>query len=314
MRGRLIILLVVVPLLLSAVGLAQRHVASGPDLQGIWDAGTLTPLQRPAGFIDRATFTREEAAEYDRTFYDRTRNSLPSPEDRLLQSDFDDMYVERKTLDGLRTSLIVEPSTGMLPPLLPPAQARAAGRPKRSFDDPETLTLVERCLINMTPTGSAASPPILPAPLFSSLYQIVQTNDAVVIFTEWIHDARIIRMNRPHLAPGIRRWLGDSIGHWEGNTLVVDTTNFRPDTHNLGSAEALHVVERLTRIDATTLRYRVTVDDPETWATPWVAEWPFRAASAPMYEVACHEGNYTTENFLRGARADERRTPDGPSR
>jgi hypothetical protein len=309
MLCRLIISIVVV-LLLSTVGRAQRNVASDPDLQGIWDAGTMTPLQRPVGFINRATFTPEEAAEYERTFYDRTRNLLPSPEDRLLQTDFNDAYVERKTLDGLRTSLIVEPSTGMLPPLLPPAQARAAGRPKRSFDDPETLNLVERCLINTSGAGSAASPPIVPHTLFSTLYQIVQTNDAVVIFTEWIHDTRIIRMNSPHLALGIRRWLGDSIGHWEGNTLVVDTTNFRPETHNQGSGEALHVVERFIRIDATTLSYRVTVDDPETWATPWVAEWPFRTTNASMYEVACHEGNYTTENFLRGARADERRTPD----
>jgi hypothetical protein len=169
-------------------------------------------------------------------------------------------------------------------------------------------------LINMTATGSAASPPIVPGPLFSSLYQVVQTNDAVLIFTEWVHDARIIRMNGRHLAPGIRRWLGDSIGHWEGNTLVVDTTNFRSDTHNQGSGEALHVVERLTRTDARTLRYRVTVDDPETWTAPWTVEWSFRATNAPMYEVACHEGNYTTEDFLRGARADERRTPGGSPR
>jgi hypothetical protein len=114
-------------------------------------------------------------------------------------------------------------------------------------------------------------------------------------------------MNSTHLAPTIRKWLGDSIGYYEGSTLVVDTTNFRSDTHNLDSGERLHVVERFTRIDAGTLLYRVTVDDPDTWATPWTAEWPFKAADIRLYGVECHEGNYAIENFLRGARAEERR-------
>jgi hypothetical protein len=130
----------------------------------------------------------------------------------------------------------------------------------------------------------------------------------VLIFSEWIHDARIIRLNSTHLGPSIRKWLGDSIGSYDGETLVVDTTNFRPDTHNLDSGERLHVVERFTRVDAKTLRYRVTVDDPDTWATSWTAEWPFKASDARQYGVECHEGNYAIENFLRGARAEERRT------
>ncbi|HJZ72054.1 MAG TPA: hypothetical protein VKE51_09940, partial [Vicinamibacterales bacterium] len=129
----------------------------------------------------------------------------------------------------------------------------------------------------------------------------------VLIFTEWVHDARIVRLNGTHLAPAFRSWLGDSIGHYEGQTLVVDTTNFRRDTHNLDSGERLHVVERFTRVDAKTLRYRVTVEDPDTWATPWTAEWPFRASDAALFSVECHEGNYAIENFLRGARAAERR-------
>ena len=148
---------------------------------------------------------------------------------------------------------------------------------------------------------------MVPSEVLPSYYQIAQTDAHVLIFTEWIHDARIIRINGTHSAPTIRKWLGDSIGHYEGATLVVDTTNFRRDTHNLDSGERLHVVERFTRVDSKTLRYRAIVDDPDTWATAWTAEWLFRATNARMYGVECHEGNYAIENFLRGARAEERR-------
>ncbi|MGH9140946.1 MAG: hypothetical protein ACRD3J_28535 [Thermoanaerobaculia bacterium] len=173
------------------------------------------------------------------------------------------MEVENIRLDGLRTSLIVDPANGALPPLLPSAQARVAARPRRSFDDPETLGLAERCLLgNFGLGGSLASPPLVPSTVIAPFSQIVQTDAYVLIYTEWIHDARIVRINGTHVAPAIRKWLGDSIGRWEGQTLVVDTTNFRPDTHNLDSGERLHVVERFTRVDAKTLRYRVTVDDP----------------------------------------------------
>ena len=151
------------------------------------------------------------------------------------------------------------------------------------------------------------SPPLVPSPVIPAFYHIVQTDAYVLIFTEWVHDARIVRLNGTHLPPTFRSWLGDSIGHYEGQTLVVDTTNFRRDTHNLDSGERLHVVERFTRVDAKTLRYRVTVEDPDTWATPWTAEWPFRAIDARLFSVECHEGNYAIENFLRGARAEERR-------
>jgi hypothetical protein len=295
---------------------AQRHPAPHPDLQGTWNGGTMTPLQRPPEFLDRATFTPEEAAEYERTSPERNRNRLPTPTDRLTQADLDEEYVESEAikLDGLRTSLIVDPPTGTLPTLLPSARARVAARPKRSYEDPETFGLAERCLLgNFGLGGSMASPPLVPSSVIPPYYQIVQTEANVMIYTEWMHDARVIRMNSTHVAPAIRKWLGDSIGHWEGDTLVVDTTNFRSDTHNLDSGDHLHVVERFTRVDATTLRYRVTVDDAETWATAWTAEWPFKAADVRMYGVDCHEGNYAIEHFLRGARADERRT-QGPER
>jgi len=280
-------------------------------VQGTWNGSTRTPLQRPQQFIDRSAFTPEEAAEYLRATPDRVRSRLPTVADRQVQIDLDDTFaeVERMPLDGLRTSLIVDPANGSLPPLLPVAQARIAARSKRSFDDPETFGLAERCLLGNfgASGGSLASPPMVPSAAIPSFYRIIQTDTHVLIFTEWVHDARIVRLNGTHLPPAIRSWLGDSIGHYEGETLVVDTTNFRRDTHNLDSGERLHVVERFTRVDAKTLRYRVTVEDPETWATPWTAEWPFRATDIPLFSVECHEGNYAIENFLRGARADERR-------
>jgi hypothetical protein len=288
---------------------AQRRPAPRPHLEGIWNGATLTPLERPAGFENRATFTPEEAAEYKRTASDRTRSRLPSAADRLTQADIDDTYVETEvfTLDRLRTSLIVDPPDGRLPDLLPSAHARIAARPKRSFEDPETFGLAERCLLgNFGLGGSLASPPMLPAAVIPGYYQIVQTDAQVMIFTEWIHDARIVRMNSAHLSPAIRKWLGDSIGFYDGPTLVVDTTNFRVDSHNLNSGERLHVVERFTRVDPKTLRYHVTVADPDTWATTWTAEWLFKAADTRLYGIECHEGNYAIETFLRGARFEER--------
>jgi len=289
---------------------AQRNPPPHPDLQGTWNGGTMTPLERPPEFKNKTLFTAEEAAEYVRTAPERLKSPLPTDDDRLMQVDVDDTYVEREAMpfDRMRTSLIVEPSNGMLPPLLPAAQARLAARPKRSFDDPEVLGLAERCLLgNFGIGGSMASPPMVPSPVFPGMYQIVQTDAYVLISAEWVHDARVIRMNRSHISPAVRSWLGDSIGYWDGGTLVVDTTNFRREVHNLNSGERLHVVERFTRVDARTLRYRVTVDDPDTWATPWIAEWSFKSTEARMFPVECHEGNYAVENFLRGARAEERR-------
>jgi hypothetical protein len=301
--------LAIVLLVTNTSVVAQRRTAPRPQLEGIWNGATLTPLERPAGFENRATFTPEEAAEYKRTASDRTRSRLTSEADRLTQADIDDTYVETEvfTLDRLRTSLIVDPPDGRLPDLLPSARARIAARPKRSFEDPETFGLAERCLLgNFGLGGSLASPPMLPAAAIPGYYHIVQTDAQVMIFTEWIHDARIVRMNSTHLSPAIRKWLGDSIGFYDGPTLVVDTTNFRVDTHNLNSGERLHVVERFTRVDPKTLRYHVTVDDPDTWATAWTAEWLFKATDAKLYSIECHEGNYAIDAFLRGARFEER--------
>ncbi len=317
MSARVVLAFSIAALLAGGRAVFAQRSAPVPDLQGTWNGSTLTPLQRPQEFRDRSAFTPEEAAEWVRTSSDRIRSRLPSAADRQMQIDIDDTFVEVENmpLDGLRTSLIVDPANGMMPPLLPAAQARKANKPKRSFDDPETFGLAERCLLGNfgASGGSLASPPMVPGAAIPSFYRIVQTDTHVVIFTEWVHDARIVRLNGTHLPPSFRSWLGDSIGHYEGQTLVVDTTNFRRDTRNLDSGERLHVVERFTRVDAKTLRYRVTVEDPDTWATPWTAEWPFRATDHALFSVECHEGNYAIENFLRGARVDERRA-DAPRR
>lgn len=287
-----------------------RPALRRPNLEGVWNGSTLTPLQRPEEFRDRATFTREEADAYIRGTTARTAKRLLTDADRATQVDIDDTFVERESMsiDRLRTSLIVDPPDGMLPALLPSARVRVAARPRRSLDDPETLSLAERCLMgNFGLGGSMASPPLVPSEVIPGYYQIVQSDAAVTIFTEWMHEARIVRIGGVHLPATVRRWAGDSVGRYDGDALVVDTTNFRRETHNLDSGERLHVVERFTRVDAKTLMYRVTVEDPDTWARSWTAEWPFHAIGIRLFGAECHEGNYSMENMLRGARAEERR-------
>ena len=174
--------------------------------------------------------------------------------------------------------------------------------PPGAYDDPERLTLAERCLLGF---GSTSGPPVLPNYFYNNLHQIVQTKDAVMILTEMVHDARIVRMNQPHLPPTVRKWLGDSVGRWEGDTLVVDTTNFTEKTRFRGATENLHIVERFTRVDANTLRYKFTIEDPETWEQPWTGEYTWPVTQDHLYEYACHEGNYAMGNILRGARLRE---------
>jgi hypothetical protein len=286
---------------------AQRTSEGRPDLQGVWTNGTLTPLTRPAEFANRFSLNETEAAEFERTGFERVIKQVPEG-DRVTAGDLSDVYLDTTTLRVVpdrRTSLIVDPPNGMLPPQLPAASERNAAR-KLSYDDPESRTLAERCLVNFVFGGSSAAPPLVPNPVIQDLYRIVQTPQSVMIVTELVHDVRTIRIGGQHLPPGIRRWLGDSIGHWEGDTLVVDTTNFTDKTHYRGSSARLHVVERFTRTDASTLRYRATIEDPDTWAAPWTVDMPFRATSEQIFEYACHEGNYSMENSLRGMRAKEK--------
>ena len=231
-------------------------------------------------------------------------------------------------IDGQwRTSIITDPPNGRRPPMTPEAQARMAElvrfyRPNTGtawwliengldapgpYDDPEIRPLAERCLLGF---GSTAGPPMLPV-LYNNLKRIVQTDDHVLILVEMVHDARVIRMNAEHAPPEIRSWLGDSVGHWEGDTLVVDTTNFN-DTPALGSASRnLHVVERFTRLDADTLLYQFTVDDPTVWSAPWSGEYIWPATGDRVYEYACHEANYSFRGILGGARILEQDVREG---
>ena len=238
---------------------------------------------------------------------------------------YNTFYLDRGSagfqIDGLwRTSIITVPPNGRQPPLTSEARARRASlaafrRPNTGtawwlendldasgpYDDPERRPLSERCLLGF---GSTGGPPMLPV-LYNNLKRIVQTEDTVMILVEMVHDARVIRLNGEHAPPEIRSWLGDSVGHWDGDTLVVDTTNFR-DTPALGQASRnLHVVERFSRIDAETLLYQFTVDDPTVWTAPWSGEYVWPASKNRVYEYACHEANYSFGGILRGARVLE---------
>jgi hypothetical protein len=235
---------------------------------------------------------------------------------------------EYMMVDGqIRTSIVIDPPDGHVPPVNAAGrQRRGTGRalpqsdagenqdvraaPRGEYDDPEQRPLSERCLLGF---GSTSGPPALPDYFYNDLHQIVQTPDSIMILTEMVHDARIVRMNAQHLPKNIRRWMGDSVGRWEGDTLVIDTTNFTEKTRFRGSTENLHVVERLKRLDDKTLLYRFTVEDSETWDRPWTGEMAWPATTQPIYEYACHEGNYALGDVLRGARrqdADEAAAKD----
>ena len=226
------------------------------------------------------------------------------------------------TVDGqIRTSIVIDPPNGHVPPFNAAAKKRhanafglptsdegeqsqnvnAASRPGE-YDDPELRPLSERCLLGF---GSTSGPPALPDYFYNDLHQIVQTPDTIMILTEMIHDARIVRMNAQHLPQNIRRWMGDSVGRWEGDTLVIDTTNFTEKTRFHGATENLHVVERLKRLDDKTLLYRFTVEDPQTWDQSWTGEMTWPATNQPILEYACHEGNYALGDVMRGARVQE---------
>ncbi len=218
-----------------------------------------------------------------------------------------------------RSSIVVDPPDGKAPPMKPEAQKKnaaflagavspeasegaASSGPPGAFDGPEVRPLAERCLLGF---GSTSGPPTLPNYFYNNLKQIVQTRDSVMILNEMVHDARIIRMGGQHVVPGVRKWMGDSVGHWEGDTLVVDTTNFTSKTQFHGSGDQLHVIERFSRVDANTLLYRFTVEDPATWDRAWTGEYPWVATPEHLYEYACHEANYALSGILRGARARE---------
>jgi hypothetical protein len=321
-----------------------------PDLQGTYDLATMTPLERWPG--DPPFLTKERAEALERAEAARRTRSAggdePLAADRAPPPVGGDTSEPRSFFEvvekrgggavgfynrfwlnqgsaftevggQVRTSIVVDPPDGQVPPYTEAARKRIAAaratpastandrqdgtaQPPGAHDHPEQRPLSERCLLGF---GSTSGPPALPDYFYNDLHQIVQTPGAILILTEMIHDARIVRMNAPHLPITIRRWMGDAVGHWEGDTLVVDTTNFNDKTQFRGSTENLHVVERLTRVDANTLLYRFTIEDPDTWDRPWTGEYTWPATDKPIYEYACHEANYALGSILRGARRQE---------
>jgi hypothetical protein len=282
-----------------------------PDLQGIWTNVTLTPMQRPAQLANKATLTDAEATAYEKK--DLEVNNIDNPEAPLLAragsaetGGYNNLFIDRGSqlarVDGVkRTSLIVDPPDGKIPPITAEARDRNAALMKRGFDRYDTVKdrpLAERCILGF---GSTSGPPMMPV-LYNNTYQIVQNKDTVMILIEMVHDVRVIRMNGTHKPAGVRQWLGDSIGHWEGDTLVVDTTNFTDQTRFAGTGENLHVIERFQRAGADSILYKVTIDDPSTFTRQWTMEFPFVASKGPIFEYACHEGNYAMGDILGGAR------------
>ena len=282
-----------------------------PDLQGIWTNATITPFERPKELAGKEFFTEQEAAEYEkRIVKEGNRDQRGRDADSDLKGAYNEAWFDRgaKVVPTRRTSLVVEPRDGKVPPLTPEAQKMAAAREqiaRRLPEGPEDFPLLVRCIAWPT-----VGPPMLPT-AYNNNYQILQTPGYVTILTEMIHDVRIIPLDgRPHLPEDTRQWLGDSRGHWEGKTLVVDTTNFTGQTHFSDSDRNLHLTERFTRTDANTILYEFTVDNPTAFTRPWKGEVPLTKAPGPIYEYACHEGNYSMETMLKGARAQEKEAAD----
>ncbi|MEE2636450.1 MAG: hypothetical protein VYE68_04365 [Acidobacteriota bacterium] len=308
----------------SAAPFSPKTPWGAPDLQGIWNNATLTPFQRPPRLADQEFLTAEEAASLAQQTVDRNERLLTAEAVRTEAGGnvgaYNNFWMERGTavVADLRTSIIVDPPDGRLPALTADAEARLnspeAGRiadmrgGRLPVETYEQLDLGDRCLwyrgIPSFPTG------------YNNNYHIVQTPGVVAILQEHIHDVRFIPIDgRPHLPESIRQYAGDSRGHWDGDTLVVETTHFNDKAFirnfNGNLSESLHVVERFTRLGPDALGYEFTVDDPNTWTRPWGGSLPMSRIEGPMFEYACHEGNYGLTNILVGSRAEEAETtPD----
>jgi hypothetical protein len=282
-----------------------------PDLQGLWLNNTATPLERPRELGERTTFTDREARAYEQRYLlDRTL-AISRDKDFELDAAGDLDTYEPGRLLADRASLITEPD-GKVPPLHPDAQRMLRERTEHLnthyADNPEDLPNAERCLV----VGNASVPPMLPV-FYNNTVQIVQTRDAVVILSEMIHDARVIALNRrTHLPATMQFWKGDSIGRWEGDTLVVDTTNFSSRTSFRGSSPQLRVIERFSPGAAGVLTYRFTLHDPAVFTRPWSGASEMSRTEEPMFEYACHEANYSMTNVLRGRRFAERKAAGQP--
>ena len=300
---------------------APRTGDGQPDLQGTWANNNATPLERPAELAGRATLTEAEVAmlkarsarlfsgDGDAAFGDQLFVALLTNPDKFVSSDgrtgdYNQFWLPDRVFDN-RTSLITDPPDGRIPSLIPGAQGRiaaeAAARPVLPRG-PEDRSLSERCITFGVPRTQ---------PAYMSYYDIVQSKDAVVFRMETIHDARVIPLDgRPHPGKRIRSILGDSRGHWDGDTLVVDTTNFSPQSNFRGAHQNLHLIERFTRVSSSRLEYSFTVSDDTTWTRPWTAMIPLERSRAPMYEYACHEGNLGLAGILSGTRAEEKESKE----
>ena len=314
-------------LLIPAGGAAQpeapRTAWGAPDLQGIWDFRTITPLERPGELAGKAVLSDEETAVQEQLAAEDRVDRVPEAGDTGFYNRF---WLDQgeQVVPTRRSSLIVDPPDGRLPALTAAERRRMAHRavswerpirervagymPNRIADGPEDLGIAERCIL-----GFNSGPPMIPS-FYNNAMHLLQTPDHVVILNEMVHDARIIPLDgRARLPDGLRQWMGDSRAHWDGDTLVVETANFTDKTSSfspeitsaVGSGENLHLVERFTRADAGTLVYRYTVDDPVTFTRPFTVEQPMVATDWPLIEYACHEGNYAMPNTLAGARAEE---------
>jgi hypothetical protein len=316
----LVVVIVAAAVNLSAQKAAWKigHTVDGqPDLQGTWANNNATPLERPTEFADRATLTDAELATLkarsarlfdgggDAAFGDNLFTALLANPDKFVSvdgrtGDYNQFWLPDRVFDN-RTSLITDPPDGRIPAMTPAARQRvaaeAASRPELPAG-PEDRSMSERCITFGVPRVQ---------PAYMSYYQIVQSRDAVVFRMETIHDARVIPLDgRPHPGRNIRNILGDSRGHWEGDTLVVDTTNFSSKSNFRGAHENLHLVERFTRTSPDRLEYSFTVSDGTTWVQPWTAMIPFQRSKEPIYEYACHEGNLGLAGILSGTRVEEK--------
>jgi hypothetical protein len=282
-----------------------------PDLEGTWTNATLTQLQRPAELGTKTHFTPEEAAAFARQRIEQTNADRPARPGEV--GAYNDAFFERGRggVKSRRTSLVIDPPDGRIPPLTPEAQRKVEARQKHEAaspaDGPEDRWLTERCIL------FGATVPMLPEP-YNNNYAIIQTPDAVIIRVEMNHDTRVIPLgSAPHLPSSIQQWIGDSRGRWDGNTLVVETRNLKfneKSRFGVGylnglSDENLRVVERFTRTDPDTITYQATIEDRTVFTRPWTVELSLDRTRGPLYEVACHEGNYGMFNILSGHRAEE---------
>ena len=291
----------------TAQGDAPRTPWGPPDLQGVWDFRSITPLQRPEDLADKEFLTEEEAAQLEQDVVERDILSWNRDSRRTevggSVGNYNRFWFDRGTtvVGTRRTSLIIYPPNGRMPSMTPDGQRRADARREYLNENPAgswlDFSAGVRCVL-----GFNAGPPFTPS-AYNNNMQLFQTPDHVVIVTEMVHTARIVPLDgSPRLNPDVRQWSGESRGYWEGDTLVIETRNFDAKRRWRNTTDGMCLVERLTRVDAETLNYEFTVTDPETWTSPWTASVPLVRNPEPMYEYACHEGNYSMPVMLGGQR------------